>query len=111
MLVGSTVATGKEMGGFLDEFSVATRSEAEAGSLRSFGSKPLIVLTAELGSSQGWMTAQKETVTLSTNSVHRVVPGATHASFVNDPVHTAAVTQAIHEVVVAVRTGGPLPTP
>jgi pimeloyl-ACP methyl ester carboxylesterase len=107
----ATAATGKEMGGFLDEFGVANRSEAEAGSLRSLDAKPLIVLTAELESSKGWMADQNETVTLSTNSRHRVVTGATHASFVDNPDHAAAVTRAIHDVVAAVRTGQPLTGP
>jgi pimeloyl-ACP methyl ester carboxylesterase len=104
----NTAATGKEMGGFLDEFGVANRSEAEAGTLRSLGAKPLIVLTAELENSQGWMAAQNATTALSTNSLHRVVSGATHASFVDNPEHAAAITQAIHDVAVSVRTGEPL---
>ena len=106
-----TAATGKEMSGFLDEFGVANRSEAEAGTLRSLGAKPLIVLTAELENSKGWMADQNKTVTLSSNSLHRVVPGATHASFVEDPEHAAAVARAIHGVVVSVRTGEPLKGP
>ncbi|WP_327633058.1 alpha/beta fold hydrolase [Kribbella sp. NBC_00482] len=107
----ATAATGKEMGGFLDEFGVANRSEAEAGSLRSLNAKPLIVLTAERGNSEGWMAAQNETAKLSTNSLHRVVPGATHGSFVENPDHAAAITKAIHEVVVSVQTGEPLKGP
>lgn len=107
----ATAATAKEMSGALDEYGVANRSAAEAGRLRSLGAKPLIVLTAERGNSQGWMADQKQTVTLSTNSLHRVVPGATHAGFVEDPVHAAAVTRAIHDVVVALRTGAPLEQP
>jgi pimeloyl-ACP methyl ester carboxylesterase len=107
----ATAATGKEMGGFLDEFGVANRSEAEAGRLHGFGGKPLIVLTATLGNSPGWMVAQDASVTLSTNSLHRVEPGAKHASFVDDPVHAAAVTRAIHDVVDAVSTGRPLQGP
>lgn len=103
-----TAATGKEMSGFLDEFGVANRSEAEAGELRSLDAKPLIVLTAELENSKGWMADQNKTVTLSTNSLHRVVSGATHPSFVDNPAHAAAVTQAIHDVVTSVRTGEPL---
>lgn len=104
----ATASTGKEMGGFLDEFGVANRSEAEAGELRSLDGKPLFVLTAELENSTGWMADQNETVALSTNSVHRVVQGSTHASFVDNPDHAAAVTRAIRDVVVSVRTGEPL---
>ena len=106
-----TAATGKEMSGFLDEFGVANRSEAEAGELRSLDAKPLIVLTAELENSKGWIAAQNTIATLSTNSLHRVVPGATHASFMENPDHAAAVTKAIHEVVASVQTGEPLKGP
>jgi pimeloyl-ACP methyl ester carboxylesterase len=104
----ATAATGKEMGGFLDEFGVANRSEAEAGTLRTLGAKPLVVLTASRENSTGWMADQDKTVRLSSNSIHRVVPGATHASFVDNPVHAAAVTRAIRDVVDSVRAGAPL---
>jgi pimeloyl-ACP methyl ester carboxylesterase len=107
----ATAATGKEMGGFLDEFGVANRSEAEAGTLRSLGAKPLIVLTATLENSKGWMGHQDTMAELSTNSLHRLEPGATHGAFVDDPLHAAAVTRAIHDVVASVRTGGPLRGP
>jgi pimeloyl-ACP methyl ester carboxylesterase len=107
----ATAATAKEMSGFLDEFGVANRSEAEAGQLRTLDAKPLIVLTAEVGNAKGWMAAQNETVTLSTNSLHRIESGATHDDFVGDPDHAAAVTRAIHDVVDSVRTGQPLTGP
>ena len=107
----ATAATPKEMSGVLDEYGVANRSVAEAGRLRSLDAKPLVVLTAERGNSKGWMADQNKTVTLSTNSLHRVVPGATHASLVQNPDHAAAVTRAIHDVVVSVRTGAPLTHP
>ena len=107
----ATAATGKEMSGFLDEFAVANRSGAEAGRLRSLDAKPLIVLTATRGNSEGWMAAQNEMAALSSNSLHRVQQGAEHASFVDDPVHAAAVTRAIHDVVDSVRTGEPLQGP
>jgi pimeloyl-ACP methyl ester carboxylesterase len=107
----ATDATGKNLSGVLAEYGVASRSTAAAGRLRSLGAKPLVVLTAERGNAKGWMADQDESVTLSTNSLHRVVPGATHASFVDDPDHAAAVTRAIDEVVHAVRTGEPLKGP
>jgi pimeloyl-ACP methyl ester carboxylesterase len=107
----ATAATPKEMSGVLDEYGVANRSVAEAGRLRSLDAKPLVVLTADRGSSEGWMADQDKMATLSTNSLHRVVPGATHASLVDNPDHAAAVTRAIHDVVVSVRTGAPLHHP
>jgi pimeloyl-ACP methyl ester carboxylesterase len=107
----ATAATAKEMSGVLDEYGVANRSAPEAGTLRSLDAKPLIVLTAELENSKGWMADQNEMATLSTNSLHRVVSGATHASFVENPDHAAAVTKAIQDVVMSVRTGEPLKGP
>ncbi|HLN77567.1 MAG TPA: alpha/beta hydrolase [Nocardioidaceae bacterium] len=107
----ATAATPKEMSGVLDEYGAANRSAAEAGKLRSLGAKPLIVLTATRENSNGWMADQNKMTTLSTNNLHRLEPGATHVAFVDDPVHAAAVTRAIHDVVVSVRTGAPLTHP
>jgi pimeloyl-ACP methyl ester carboxylesterase len=103
-----TAATGTEMAGVLAEYLVAGRSAAAAGTLRSLGAKPLVVLTASQGNRRGWMESQNHMAELSANSVHRVESGATHSAFVDDPAHAAAVTRAIHEVVVSLRTGGPL---
>ncbi|MEU8223553.1 alpha/beta hydrolase [Kribbella sp. NPDC048915] len=107
----TTAATGKELRGTIAEYGVASRSAADAGNLRSLDGKPLVVLTAEVGNSNGWMDDQVKSLSLSTNSVHRVVSGATHASLVDDPDHAAAVTQAINDVIATVRSGVPLPHP
>jgi hypothetical protein len=45
---------------------------------------------------------------LSTNSVHRVVAGATHQTLLADRDDAREVSRAIHDVVVAVRTSRPL---
>lgn len=107
----ATMATAKEMDGNLAEYGLASRSAAEAGTLRSLDAKPLVVLTATVGNSEGKMADQRKMAELSTNSSHRVEPGASHASFVDDPVHAAAVTRAIRDVVISVRTGAPLTNP
>jgi pimeloyl-ACP methyl ester carboxylesterase len=107
----ATASTGMGVGGLLDEYGVASRSAAEAGKLHSLDAKPLIVLTATRENSEGWMADQNEMTELSTNSLHRLEPGATHADFVLDPGHAAAVTRAIHDLVVSVRTGAPLTRP
>ena len=100
-------ATAKSMSGTLDEYGVANRSASQAGVLRSLGTKPLIVLTAQRGSRKGWMADQNKMLKLSTDSIHRVVPGATHASFVEDPDDADAVAKAIQDVVRSVRSGEP----
>jgi pimeloyl-ACP methyl ester carboxylesterase len=107
----ATGATAKEMGGVIDEYGVDDRSAAAAGKLRTLDAKPLIVLTATVGTSAGWTAKQNEMTKLSSNSLQRVEPGAAHASFVDDPVHAAAVVRAIHDVAVSVRTGQPLQGP
>lgn len=107
----ASAATGKEMASFVDEFAVASRSESEAGQLATLHGKPLIVLTADRGNAEGWAEAQDKLATLSTNSLHRVVAGATHQSLVGNPDDAAAVSRAIRKVVVAVRTGTPLAGP
>jgi hypothetical protein len=45
---------------------------------------------------------------LSTNSVHRVVADATHASLTEDPREAGIAAQAVIDVVSAVRTGAPV---
>ena len=96
------------MSGVLEEYGVGNRSTAEAGSLRSLDAKPLIVLTAELENSKGWMADQNKTVTLSTNSLHRVVPGRPTVPSWTTQITPPRITRAIHDVVASVRTGEPL---
>jgi hypothetical protein len=45
---------------------------------------------------------------LSTDSVHRVVAGATHAGLVGDEEYAAATSQAVLDVVSSVRSARPL---
>ena len=54
------------------------------------------------------MASQNELATLSTNSVHRVIDGATHEALVADQDAAASTTQGILDVVSSVRSGGPL---
>jgi pimeloyl-ACP methyl ester carboxylesterase len=77
-----------------------------AAKLTSLGNKPLIVLSAGSGSLPGWATQQNDLAALSTDSVHRTIPGATHASLINDHVDAAQSSRAIRDVVKAVQTAG-----
>jgi hypothetical protein len=67
----------------------------------------LIVLTAGSGHDAAWSAAQNHLATLSTNSVHRVIDGATHEALIADE-DDAATTQAILDVVPSARNAGPL---
>src|SRR3954452_20309825 len=77
-----------------------------AAKLTSLGDKPLIVLSAGTGSLPGWAAQQNDLARLSTSSVHRNIPGATHASLINDHVDAAQSSRAIRDVVKAVQTAG-----
>ena len=91
----ATAATGKEMGGFLDEFGVANRSEAEAGTLRTLGA-PCIA------SSKGQTTTPSSTTRStpppspgrSTTSSYRSAPG--HRSLTPDAGTCIRTSAACH---------------
>ena len=92
----------------IDEYVQASASVRQAAALRDFADKPLIVLTAGSGNDATWAAAQNHLATLSRNSAHRVVAGATHQSLVADREHAAVTTQAILQVVSAVRRAAPV---
>jgi pimeloyl-ACP methyl ester carboxylesterase len=96
------------LGSFIDEFVEANTAMQQAAALTNLNGKPLIVLTADTGNDAGWQGKQDHMAGLSTNSRHRVAKATTHDSMVSDQADSAAASQAIHEVVEAVRTARPL---
>jgi len=92
----------------IDEYGNASASTQQAAALRDFADKPLVVLSAGVGHDAAWSTAQNHLATLSTNSAQHVVDAATHETLVADQEHAATTTQAILQVVAAVRSGGPV---
>jgi pimeloyl-ACP methyl ester carboxylesterase len=106
--VRAKIATSTSLRSSIDEFIQANASEHEAASLVDFGDKPLVVLTAGSGNDAASIAAQEQTATLSTNSVHRVVEGATHPSLIMDQEDAAVTAQAIIDVVSSVRNNQPI---
>ena len=82
----------------------------EAASLRDLRDKPLVVLTAGAGNDESWMTAQNKTTTLSTNSVHRVIDGATHQAMLDEKQYADDTTRAVLDVLASIRHNQPLTT-
>lgn len=80
----------------------------EAQGLGNLGDVPLAVITASENEANGWDALQAELAMLSTNSVHRTVSGATHASLAFNSQHAQATSAAILDVVKAAWTGQPL---
>jgi hypothetical protein len=101
-------ATAGNLRGTIDEYVQGGASAEQAASLRDFGGKPLVVLTAGTGSSPGWFEKQNDLAALSSNSVHRTIDGATHLDLVEDEENAAATTQAIRDLVHSVRSHAPL---
>jgi pimeloyl-ACP methyl ester carboxylesterase len=91
-----------------DEFWRLRTAMAQAQSLTSLGDRPLVVVTAEKDAEGGWMPAQDELAALSTNSDHRMLPDATHASLIENEKFAAQSSQAILDIIKAVRTGTPV---
>jgi hypothetical protein len=94
--------------GTVEEYIQAGSSAQQAAELRNFSDKPLVVLTAGTGSAPSWAASQEALASLSTNSLRRVIDGATHASLIFDQEDAAATARGILDVVSAVRTASPL---
>jgi pimeloyl-ACP methyl ester carboxylesterase len=88
------------------EFLAPTQT-LRLGRQGSLGNKPLAVVTAG-ESERSWLKRQDKLAILSSNSIHRVVEGATHTSLLYDRSDSQATSAAIVEVVDAVRNDRPL---
>ena len=106
--VRAKTATAGYASGWIDEFVQANASGAEAAMLTDFGDKPLVVLTAGADTDATHDAAQNKLATLSTNSSHRVIEGASHPALIFDERYAKATTQAILDVVASVRSAAPL---
>ena len=106
--VRASITTGSNLRSFLDEFAQANSSMAEAGSFTNFGAKPLVVLTAGTGSDAALIASHERIAAMSTNSAHRVIDGATHEQLIADEKDSVATSQAILDVVSAIRNTTPV---
>ena len=106
--VRAGTATAEYAAGWIDEFVQANASGAEAAMLTDFGDKPLVVLTAGAETDPTHDAAQTQLATLSTDSSHRVVEGASHAGLIFDEQYAKTTTRAVLDVVASVRSAAPL---
>jgi len=91
----------------VEEFSATPQTNAQVRSTQSLGDTPLAVVSASEQSSD-WLEMQDELAALSSNSVHRVVEGATHESLLYDKGDSKVTSAAIEQIVDAGRTDQPL---
>jgi len=106
--VRAKTATADYAAGWIDEFLQANASGVEAARLTNFGDKPLVVLTAGAETDATHDAAQNKLASLSTNSSHRVVEGASHAGLIFDEQYAKTTTRAVLDVVDSVRSAAPL---
>ena len=107
--LGALSAT-KDWDALRAEFLASPATSAQLLNSKSLGTIPLFVVTAtEHGAvpelERSWQVWQSRFTLLSTNSVQRVVPGATHESLVLSASGTKVSIEAILQVVEAARTG------
>src|ERR687894_128131 len=91
----------------VEEFRATPETNAQVRGTGSPGGKPLAVITAG-EQPPDWLEMQDELAALSPNSIHRVVDGATHESLLYDKGDSQVASEAIEQVVDAVRTDQPL---
>jgi pimeloyl-ACP methyl ester carboxylesterase len=101
--------TARHARSFRDEWAAAPRAMQQADSLVTLGNRPLMVVTALKDALEGWVALQDEVPKLSSNSSHWSLAATTHSSLIEDKADAALASQAIREVVTAVRTSKPLP--
>ena len=68
-------------------------------------------MTARKNAEGGWVAAQDDLASLSTNSAHRVLDNATHSMLTEDKRTAQQSTRAIRDVVDAARSMQPLAEP
>jgi pimeloyl-ACP methyl ester carboxylesterase len=96
-----------------EEFRLILQTSAQVRGTDGLGGKPLVVISAGESSpgnfpASYWLKLQGELASLSSNSLHRVVEGATHTSLLYERSDSQASGAAIDEVVAAVRNDRPL---
>ncbi|MGK2947400.1 MAG: alpha/beta fold hydrolase [Acidimicrobiales bacterium] len=93
-----------------DEFNQIRTALSQAAQLNSLGDLPLAVVTAERDAEPEWFTMQSDLATLSTNSAHTTLSDANHQMVVADEDTAHQASDAILDVVNAVRSSTPLHT-
>jgi pimeloyl-ACP methyl ester carboxylesterase len=104
--IDALTSSTRQVSTYAGEFLAPTQTR-RLGSPGCLGNKPLAVITA--GTQEpSWLKRQDKLATLSSNSIHRVVKGATHTSLLYERSDAQATSAAIVEVVAAVRNDRPL---
>jgi pimeloyl-ACP methyl ester carboxylesterase len=102
-------ATPRAASSFGEEFLRLDGILDAAGALPNLGERPLVVVTAMAGASDGWLDQQDRLATLSTNVSHLVFQDITHDGLIETVAGASTASDAIVAVVTSVRSGTRLP--
>ena len=102
------LATPRHSRSVRDEFNTIRTALNQAADLETLGETLLAVVDAQRDADDGWIPMQEDLTTLSTNSVHRYLPNATHAMVVEDEDTARQASQAILDVISSIRTNNPI---
>lgn len=98
-------ATPRAASSFGEEFLQLDGILDAAGALPNLGGRPLVVVTAMAGASDGWPDQQDHLAALSTNVSHRVFHDITHDGLIETVAGARAASDAIVAAVMSVRAG------
>jgi pimeloyl-ACP methyl ester carboxylesterase len=102
-------ATPRAASSFGEEFLQLDGILDAAGALPNLGERPLVVVTAMAGASDGWLDQQDRLARLSTNVSHLVFQDITHDGLIETVAGASTASDAIVAVVTSVRSGTRLP--
>ncbi len=105
--VRAQIAKASNFGSSIEEYAMGGTFAEQAAALQSFGDKPLVVLTAGIGSDATHQAAQNHLATLSANSAHHIIQ-AVHEDLITNQQAAAETTQGILDAVQAVRSHAPV---
>ncbi len=97
----------RQMATAAEEFRATPETTAQVRSAGSLGDKPLAVVSAG-EQPPAWLEMQDELASLSSDSIHRVVEGATHESLLYDQGDAQVTSAAIEQMVEAMYADRPL---
>jgi pimeloyl-ACP methyl ester carboxylesterase len=103
--------TTKYFQSILDQYRALAQTYRQEREVTSLGSIPLIVVSATTPDDETrrvWTEINGELAGLSTNSIHRVMQGATHSGLLWKSEHAQVTIDAIKQVIEAGRTRQPL---
>jgi pimeloyl-ACP methyl ester carboxylesterase len=105
--VRAQIAKASNLSSSIEEFAMAGALAQQAAALQSLGDKPLVVLTAGIGTDATHLANQDHLARLSTNSAHHTIQ-AVHEDLITNQRAAAETTQGILEAVQAVKSNTPV---